>query len=95
MALSPLHPPNTNSISVRQSPPPPPTPIPNNKTNTHQVRAGTRASFTAALAPWGALVLAASAPFPADNVLDLWVRGSGLMACAIYFEDSASRRASR
>ncbi|GBF90459.1 peptidase S8 [Raphidocelis subcapitata] len=52
-------------------------------------------SLTAQISAWGAIVFAASSPFSADAVLDLWAQGSGLLAVSIYFEDTADRRFSR
>ena len=60
-----------------------------------QARSPGGASFSAKVAPWGSLVFASSTPFSSQLQLDLWARGSGLMACAILFEDSVARRYSR
>ena len=51
--------------------------------------------MTVTIAPWGAIVLATEAPFAADSLLDLWVRGSGIMSVSIFFEDTAGHRLSR
>lgn len=60
-----------------------------------QARDGAGSSYTAHVAPWGEIAFESSTPFPADNQLSLWARGSGIMAVAIMCEDTANRRYSK
>ncbi|KIZ01448.1 Extracellular serine proteinase [Monoraphidium neglectum] len=63
--------------------------------DTTSPRDTSTASFTASVAAWGALVLAANQSFPPDGVLDFWVRGSGVMFVSIFLEDTRGRRFSK
>lgn len=82
LPLAPLY-----HLSPRLPSIPIPTPMQHRDTST--------ASFTAQIAPWGALVFASNTSFPSEATLDLWARGSGLASVSIFFEDSVGRRFSR